>query len=295
MTPIDGSPAAPSNRGSRSAPSFAQADGVRIRIHHLGGSGPPLLAVHATGFHGRVWEPFVPPLRVHFSVIALDQRGHGDSDKPESGYEWTKFGEDVLAVIDHLGLETPVGIGHSAGATALVFAESRRPGTFSRLVLMDPTLLPPEFRSVAPASFNPMSEQARRRRAIWSSRDEMIDRLRDGSPLAEWRDDFLRSYVTYGTDTLPDGTVRLKCPPEVEAQVYAEASSHDGWERLAELRCPTLLLTGESSHMWAGGRSQLAAGQIRNGRAEVVKGGHFFPMEDPETATERILGFLTRR
>jgi pimeloyl-ACP methyl ester carboxylesterase len=283
VTPIDGSPA---------APSFAQADGVRIRIHHLGGSGPPLLAVHATGFHGRVWEPFVPPLREHFSVIALDQRGHGDSDKPDSGYEWTKFGEDVLAVVDHLDLERPVGIGHSAGATALIFAESSRPGTFARLVLMDPTLLPPEFRSVAPAGLNPMSERTRRRRAIWSSHDEMIGRLRDGSPLSGWRDDFLRAYVTYGTDTLQDGSVQLKCPPDIEAQVYAEASSHDGWERLSDIECPTLLLTGESSHLWAAGRNELAAAQIRTGRAEVVQGGHFFPMEEPENASDRILRFL---
>src|SRR5688572_26913642 len=119
-------------------------DGVRIRIHHLGGTGPPLLCVHATGFHGRVWEPFIPALRERFGVVSLDQRGHGDSDKPETGYEWPKFGEDILAVVDELGLERPCGIGHSAGAAALVFAETERPGTFSSLVLMDPVTPQPD-------------------------------------------------------------------------------------------------------------------------------------------------------
>ena len=79
--------------------------------------------MHATGFHGRIWEPFVPQLREHFSVIALDQRGHGDSDKPEHGYQWARFGDDALAVVSHLGLERPAGIGHSAGAAALTFAD----------------------------------------------------------------------------------------------------------------------------------------------------------------------------
>lgn len=273
--------------------SFAVADGVHIRIHHLGGSGPPLLCMHATGFHGRVWEPFVPRLREHFSIVALDQRGHGDSDKPDSGYDWVRFGEDVLTVVDHLGLDAPAGIGHSAGATALVIAETERPGTFSRLVLMDPTAVPPEFRTVVRDGENPMSEQARKRRAVWNSHEEMMERLRNGSPLSGWREDFLRAYVTYGTVAREDGTFELKCPPEVEAQIYSSMPAHDGWERMGRLGCPTLLLTGESSHMWGGGRSDLIAAQLRNGRGEVIAGGHFFPMENPDETVDHALRFLT--
>jgi pimeloyl-ACP methyl ester carboxylesterase len=251
--------------------------------------------MHATGFHGRVWEPFVPRLREHFSVIALDQRGHGDSDKPPSGYEWEKFGEDVLAVVDHLHVSSIAGLGHSAGATALVFAETARPGTFSRLVLLDPTLLPPEFRTVAPRGLNPMSEQARKRRAVWDSADELFERLRAGTPLAGWREDFLRAYVSYGTEPRADGTVALKCPPDIEAQVYAAAPAHGGWERLSELRCPTLLVTGESSHLWADGRNEIAAAQISDVRVRRIEGGHFFPMENPDATTAAILPFLIGR
>jgi pimeloyl-ACP methyl ester carboxylesterase len=272
--------------------TFARADGgVRIRIHHLGGTGPPLMCVHATGFHGRLWEPYAR-LREHFSVIALDQRGHGDSDKPESGYEWTKFGDDVLAVVDELELTQPAGIGHSAGATALILAEAMRPGTFSRLVLMDPTLLPPEFRAVAGAGINPMSDQARRRRAVWESPEEMIERLRNGTPLANWREEFLRAYAVYGTKTRPDGSVELKCPPEIEALVYA-AGPNDAWDRLADIRCPTLLLTGETSPLWSGDRAARAAAQLPYGRAVTMHGGHFFPMEHPDETMDVVVPFLS--
>jgi pimeloyl-ACP methyl ester carboxylesterase len=272
--------------------SFAVADGVRIRIHHLGGSGEPLVCMHATGFHGRVWEPFVPRLREHFSIVALDQRGHGDSDKPDEGYEWKVFGDDVLAVVDELGLERPAGIGHSAGAAALIFAETTRPGTFSRLVLMDPTTMPPEWRGAAQFMENPMSESARRRRAVWDSPEQMVERLKKGSPLAEWQDEFLNAYAIYGTTPREDGTVELKCPPHIEAQIYATAGTNDGWDRLAHVRCPALLLTGEHSHMWMDGRNEDAVKRLPKGRTATVPGGHFFPMENPDATLDLITSFL---
>lgn len=273
--------------------TYAKApDGVRIRIHHLGGTGPPLLCVHATGFHGRVWEPFVPELRRRFSVISFDQRGHGDSDKPATGYEWPKFGDDALAVIDELALESPVGIGHSAGAAALVFAETNRPGTFSKLVLMDPVTPEPEIGRFMSGDENPMSDQARRRRAIWNSPDEMIERLRKGTPLATWKDEFLRAYVTYGTQAREDGTVELKCPPEIEAEIYSMGGRHDGWDRLGDLECPTLMLTGTESPMWFDMRARAAAMRLPNGRGELVEGGHFFPMENPDETVAHVLRFL---
>lgn len=287
----------PSERdGLNTSLSYAEAaDGVRIRIHHLGGSGPPLLAVHATGFHGRLWEPFIPKLREHFTVIALDQRGHGESDKPEADYRWQLFGDDVLAVVDSLGLDQPAGIGHSAGAAALIFAETTRPGTFSRLVLLDPTTMPSEFRGLTAHMENPMAQAARKRRAVWDSPDQMIERLSNAtSPFAAWRDEFLRAYVVYGTRQREDGKFELACPPHIEAKIYETAGSNDGWERLALLRSPTLLLTGTNSPMWGGGRGEQAAEQLQNGNAETIEGGHFFPMENPDTTVERALAFLTQ-
>jgi pimeloyl-ACP methyl ester carboxylesterase len=271
--------------------TFASAGDVRIRIHHLGGTGEPLLCVHATGFHGRVWEPFVPRLRERFSVLSLDQRGHGDSDKPATGYEWTRFGDDTLAVVDECELSRPAGIGHSAGAAALVFAETTRPGTFSRLVLMDPVTPAPDVGAFMASDQNPMADQARRRRAIWDSTDQMVERLKKGSPLSEWREEFLRAYVTYGTEAREDGTVELKCLPEIEAQIYTMGGRHDGWNKLADLTCPTLLLTGTASPMWSAERSNEAAAKLPNGRHETVHGGHFFPMSNPDETLDRILEF----
>jgi len=269
----------------------ADAGGVRIR-YRVTGAGPTLLLVHATGFHGLVWEPWVPRLAERSRVITLDQRGHGDSEKPPSGYDWTGFGADILAVVDAADASGAAGVGHSAGAAALIHAEAARPGTFRKLVLMDPVLISPDMRAIADVVENPMAEAARRRRAIWDSREEMAARLRDGTPLAEWRDDFLRAYVDGGTIPTEDGRFVLKCPPEIEAQVYEGSGRHDGYEKLSRLTCPVLFMAGERSHMWASPRRDEAAAQLRHGELAVIDGGHFFPMENPDATLDAVLDFL---
>lgn len=273
--------------------SHANASGVRIHYRDHGGQGPPLILVHATGFHGRLWDPYLPALTERFRVVTIDQRGHGDSDKPEAGYEWENFGLDALAVVDALRLDRPAGVGHSSGAAALVLAEARRPGTFSRLALLDPVTPPPELRRFFAGQENPLSAAARKRRAIWDSREQMLERLRTNSPMAPWREEFREAYVNHGVRDLPDGRVELKCPPAAEAQVYEMGGNHAGWEGLASLRCPAVLVAGANSDMWFELALQRAAQQIAGGCVETVSGaGHFFPMENPEGTLRVVLPFL---
>lgn len=271
--------------------TFTQSGGVQIHCIDHGGDGPPVLLVHATGLHGRVWDPLVPTLRERFRVCALDLRGHGDSDKPDIGYRWESFGDDVLSAVEHFELEAVAAVGHSSGGAALVHAEASRPGTFSQLVLLDPVAPPPDIRGFFAGENNPLTAGARKRRKVWSSREEMVERLRSNSPMSTWRPEFVNAYVRHGTRAIPDGGVELKCPPEVEAQIYMGAGLHDAWERMQTLACPVLVLVGEHSHVWSATRREAIAAS--GCRVEVVGGaGHFLPMEDPEATMDHLLTFL---
>ena len=85
----------------------SSTDGVELEVHDLGGDGPDLLLVHATGFHGRVWEPLAAHLD-GFHRWSVDMRAHGDSTAPDDRpLEWDGFADDVLAVVDALGLDRP--------------------------------------------------------------------------------------------------------------------------------------------------------------------------------------------
>ena len=119
--------------------SIESSDGVRIALHDLGGpsrgtTAPVLLFSHATGFHGRVWEPMASLLCNQFHCVSLDLRGHGMSELPPGvGLAWSGMADDVVAALssDRFPPGPVHGIGHSMGGAALVLAAARRPDSVS--------------------------------------------------------------------------------------------------------------------------------------------------------------------
>lgn len=268
-------------------------DGVRLAVHELGGDGPVLLLAHATGFHGRVWEPLVSHLVDSFRCVSIDFRGHGDSSVPDSGsFAWSGFADDVEAVLDHLGRPSPCyAVGHSKGGAALLLAEQRRPGTFAGLYLFEPIVLSPEARESATrvAGEHPLAVGALRRREVFASKDEALANYRAKPPLDALHPDALSAYVDHGFEDLDDGTVRLKCRGADEAQVYSMSGGHLAFEELGRVACPTIVAAGALAAGAPSGFAEPIAAGLPAGtlhRDDAL--GHFGPLEDPELVAGRI-------
>ena len=102
---------------------YFATNGINLHYRDWGGTGRPVVLLHGLASSCHIWDLVAPQLAEDFSVIAVDQRGHGLSDKPESGYDFASVGRDLLGVIQARGLERPVIVGHSWGAdVALEFA-----------------------------------------------------------------------------------------------------------------------------------------------------------------------------
>jgi pimeloyl-ACP methyl ester carboxylesterase len=99
---------------------------VRLVVRDSGGEGKPVVLIHGLGFGQRSWDRVVPRLSAGgLRVVTYDQRGHGASDVSKD-YSPAAFDEDLAAVLGELGLEDPILVGHSLGATiALEHAASR--------------------------------------------------------------------------------------------------------------------------------------------------------------------------
>jgi pimeloyl-ACP methyl ester carboxylesterase len=266
-------------------------DGLTLAVHEHPGDGPPALLCHATGFHGAVWEPVVAALGGALTCAAPDFRAHGASTVPEDApLHWEGVGDDVLAVVDALGLPPgdTVGVGHSMGGAALVLAELRRPGTFRGLWLFEPIIFPPGLDRAGP---NPLAEGARRRRAEFASAAEALDNFASKPPFGTLRADALHAYVRHGFVDRPDGSVRLACRPEDEARLYEGGSRHGAWERLPELACPVTIACGEDREGPALIAPRLAE-RIPGSRLERLPHvGHFAPLEAPPAIAARVVAF----
>src|SRR3954451_1840403 len=97
--------------------------GIRLNYRQWGAGGPPLVLVHGLASTLRIWDFAAPLLAEKFSVTAYDQRGHAFSDRPDEGYDLATEAADLYGLTQALGLDKPVVVGHSWGATlALGFA-----------------------------------------------------------------------------------------------------------------------------------------------------------------------------
>jgi pimeloyl-ACP methyl ester carboxylesterase len=93
---------------------FIQAGGLRQHVV-IGGDGPPLLLVHGWPENWYAWRMVMPELARHYTVIAVDQRGIGLTDKPKSGYDTGTLAGDLIALMDALGHERFAVVGHDTG------------------------------------------------------------------------------------------------------------------------------------------------------------------------------------
>lgn len=270
------------------------ADGTRLSVHELGGSGRPVLFAHATGFHGGVWEPLAAALGEGFERWAVDFRGHGASVVPEgSDLLWERFAEDVLAVVDDLDCEpgSLVGVGHSMGGAALLLAEAMRPGAFSGLWVYEPITPPPAGLGPVDGP-NPLAEGALRRRSSFPSRPQALDNFAAKRPMAVLRSDVLHAYVRHGFVDGDDGAVHLACRPADESQIYRGGGAHDAFARLPEVTCPVVVGCGivePGPAMFA----PAVVDALPQARLEDFDPlGHFGPLEAPAPCAASVRRFV---
>ncbi len=272
------------------------SDGVDVAVHDLGGHGRALLISHATGFHGRCYLPVAAWLGDRYHSIAFDYRGHGDTSLPEGPVVWERYGDDALAMAEAVAAasgEPVIGFGHSMGGACLLMAARRRPDLFSRLVVFEPIVFPPEGIR-PPGHESPLAAGARRRRAAFPSYDQAIENFAAKPPLGGFDPAALQAYVRFGFRERDDGQVHLKCLPETEAQTYEGGDGHGTWDTLTEIETPVLVIAGRIEPQQP---SSIAAGVAerlpRCTYLELPDRNHFAPMTHPAEIAAQIADFLT--
>ena len=275
---------------------YIEANGIRHHMLEWGDEqSPPVLMVHATGLSAHSWQPIASTLAADYHVLALDQRGHGDTDSSDRGYSFELVGEDVAAVMEALDLNSVRAVGHSSGGLALLIAASLLPGRIDRACLVE-TRVGERPANAPTGELQERANRTRLKRRVWDSREAMRRAYRSRAAFRDWDDAAFEAFVCGGTRLLGDGRVELKCDPEVEAAFYEQRESLQVSRYLNGLKGEFLLLLGEypeAQTLQDRGiqhfRKLVPGASVKN----MCMGSHFLPMEQPEEVLAEIRAFFS--
>lgn len=253
--------------------------GVELHLRAWGTPGdPPLVLLHGGGANARWWDHLAPRWCESHRVIALDFRGHGDSEHPEDRYTGA-FQDDLEALLERLGTERVVLVGHSMGAHVALDHAARHPDTRG-LVLVDPS------RGARKTSRR-RARLALRFKRSYPSREEAILHYRFLPPSERVSEALRASIARASVREEPDGRFGYKFDP--------------GWfglpprtpPDLAAVTCPTLVVRGaESAMLSAEGARELCA-EIAGARlVEIEDAGHHVLLDAPDALADAVAAFL---
>jgi len=263
---------------------FADVRDLRM-YYEIRGDGLRLLSISGTG--GDLRRPpniFEMPIARHFQVLAYDQRGLGQTSRPDIPYTMSDYAEDANSLLDAVGWERCSVMGISFGGMVAQELALRHPGRVERLVLCCTS------SGGAGGSSYPLHELSH------LSAEEYVRRvipLRDARRDSKWQAANPEKFQALFELTLAGMRVGTDEPGrQVGARRQMEARAlHDTYERLPSLHMPVFLCGGWYDGIAAPANLEAMQKQIPGARLEFFEGGHQFHLEDPR-AFQRIGAFL---
>ncbi|MGA0603492.1 alpha/beta fold hydrolase [Caulobacter sp. KR2-114] len=260
----------------------AQAGDIEIWFERQG-EGPPLLFISGTGGDLRV-KPnvFDGPLAKTFDLLAYDQRGLGQTSKPDVAYTMADYADDAARLLDHVGWDQALVVGVSFGGMVAQELVLRHPSRVKRLVL---ACTSPGGAGGASFPFHEIEHMERTERA--KHLIPISDTRRDAAWAAGHRD-FYDQLVQMGVaDPFADEPGHaMGARRQLEARRH-----HDTWDRLPQIACPVLVAGGRFDGIALPQTQERLAARIPGARLAMFDGGHMFMIQD-RAAIPAMVAFL---
>jgi pimeloyl-ACP methyl ester carboxylesterase len=281
--------------------------GLSLHVLEWSREGVPLLFVHGFGNEAHVWDDLAPAVAPYYRTLALDLRGHGDSDRdPEARYDYEFHVADLESVTGALGIERLVLVGHSLGGRIAMLFAGRHPERMAGLVIVDSA---PEL--------DPRGT-VRIQLDVQRGGDGGAAAAGDGPSFAseaEYRALLARNYPAAGREQLlrmarhglrarADGRVEPKLDPawfrgrlgaaESEMREREERITRALWEALARVPCPALVIRGAASDVVSADvADRMAEAALARGRLVVIpRAGHSVMVDNPEACRDALTAFV---
>ena len=219
-------------KSSVPAQRWAEVGSLRMRYLDWGGGGAPVLALHGLASSAHWYDILAPFLCERFRIVAPDQRGHGGTTQAADGYGWRSLASDAVGLLDVLGIEQAVLLGHSWGGNVAVAAAAHFPGRVRALVMIDGGFVGPEM--VPGGTWEDFSSRFAPR-DVSGTRSDFLARIR-GQLEVCWNSEVERIVQTMVEER--DGQIHDILRPGSHSQILRamwDDPTSDYWPRI---RCP---------------------------------------------------------
>ncbi len=265
-----------------------------VQYLHYPGDGPPLILLHATGLLPWLWHPIARTLSSTYRIIAPYFCDHRASEPEEGGLSWAVLAKDLVEICDKLSLRKPYLVGHSMGATVITIAHAAESLPAEKIVLIEPIFLPQSIYGMGlTVDKHPLASRSIKRRNSWDTEDELRSYLRSKKMFEKWDEEMMDLYIRYGIITGDGGGLSLMCNPRHEASLFMGGLHFDPWPVLPNMRCPVLVVEGETSENRSFIDLPTIAAAIPQGHYRLIPGaGHLIPQELPAEVAKIIGDFF---
>jgi pimeloyl-ACP methyl ester carboxylesterase len=245
---------------------------------------PTGVLLHGRSGHAHIWDHMAPTLAERYHLIALDQRGHGDTAHAET-YATRDFVDDLEALRQHWRIETFVLMGLSMGGHNAMAYASQHSQRVERLIIID---IPPAFDLDRAPDRSESEATARDGHTVFASFDEAMESARPGNPHAP--EENLRCRMVWNMREVPGGMI-FKYDPKVLATWQPD----DLWSAAQRLTMPSLLVrAGLTNTLPRSAADRMVAEFPRLELVEIEGSGHSVPTDRPEKLTPILLDWLSR-
>ncbi len=268
---------------------YVNVCGARLRYVDWGGDGPVMLLLHGDMRTSRSWDAVARRLTDKYRVIALDARGHGDSDWTPRGYRFVERVHDLAGFCELLELRDVIGVAHSTGGVVMTLCAQKHPGMFSRLALMEPMV-------VVDDRFHKMvAGREHAERSTWKSREELYNYLSRHPAASSWHAEVLRDVVAHEAYRRDDGLYDMKWSSYTFNWKDRDGDYVDLKPVFAELGLPILFIRS-SNHRTRIKELNEVPGDIPDfHRLTIENTGHNMYMERPGAIADSLKEFAAER
>lgn len=272
---------------------FTQTNGISLHYLDYPGDEPAIIALHGLTANAHFFDGLAASSLPN-RLLAVDLRGRGQSDKPETGYSMADHAADIVGMMDNLGLDRVILAGHSFGGLLTCYLAANFPKRVSQCIVMDSGFMHPSVKEIIKPSLDRLGQRI-------PSWEAYRDAVKGAAYWQGYWDTAVENYYRADVQTNDDGSVQARSHPAAITEAIDKALAESWASIFSQVHQPAIMLHAPGSFGAPGSMPVVPAEQaeetinaLPNCRYKAVPGNHMTMLfgDNTEILAKEIRAFL---